>query len=1087
MRRNCVVVAWLLLAGLPASAQGTITTIAGNYPPAGLAATAACVGRSFGLAADGLGNVYASSLDVNQVYRIDNGGQLFLVAGSNVTGFSGDGGQAAAAALNGPKGIAADAAGNFYIADESNHRIRKVSASGGITTVAGTGIAGFNGDGLATSARLNFPSSVAVDSAGNLYVADVLNHRIRKVGSSGVISTVAGTGVAGPFGDGGPATSAQLRNPSGVAVDSAGNLYIADTNNDRVRKVDASSGMITTVGVASRPVGVAVDGAANLFIADTNSHCIRRVEPSGMTTTVAGTCSVAGYSGDGGPATGARLTNPSMVALDVAGHLYIADANNRRIRKVTASTGVISTLAGNGASRGFGDGGPALTALLVGPAGMALDGTGRLHLANGGVVCRVELSGLIACPPGGGGATGGVAVDASGDLYIAAPSFHCIRKVDAFGAVTTVAGTCFLLGFSGDGGPATSALLRGPFGVALDTAGNLYIADSANHRIRKVDGSSGVIATIAGTGVAGFSGDGGLATAAQLRTPIDVFVDSIGRVYVADTSNNRVRRVDTTGVITTVAGTGVFGFNGDGIAATSAHLRAPRGITVDAAGDLYIADTESNRIRTVGPSGLITTVAGSGVRGFSGDNGASTIARLAGPSDVVVGSAGRLYISDTFNHRIRQVTSLNTAAGNGVVVQPTDSATGGSPVTLTFDNVTQAGETELVTSASGPPPPTGFRLGSPPTYYELTTTAVFSGSIEICVSYAGVVFGNESQLGLFHFEGGNWVNVTTSLDTTADRICGVSTSLSPFAVFERANRPPVADAGPDGIVECSGATTPVVLDGSTSSDPDGDPLAFSWTDAAESVLGGTAVVMPSLLLGTHDFTLTVSDGQGESDADTVNITVRDTTAPALDLPEPLLVTCRSAAPPGGAGVPGDDAQVAAWLGSATANDACDPAVPVTHDAPAVFGIGTTAVRFSASDDSDNTVQESRDLRVVYEFGGFLAPLLQDNSASIKQGKQGRTIPVKFPLSCAGVPAGTAVATIAVFKLIDADTGSVDTTNLTQDAGSSSDNGSLFRYDPVDQHYIFNLSTRGFPAPATYRVFVSLEDGTTRFVDFSLRP
>ena len=617
-----------------------------------------------------------------------------------------------------------DGSGNLYITGAFNP-IRKVDAStGNISTVAGTGHGGFSGDGgAATAARLNIPQGVAVDGSSNLYISDTSNNRIRKVdASTGNISTVAGSGatgfgLGGFSGDGGAATSATLNVPDDVAVDGSGNLYIVDRLNNRIRKVDASTGNISTVagsgatgfglggfsgdgGAATSatlqsPNGVALDNSGNLYIADSGNNRIRKVDAStGNISTVAGSGATGfgsgGFSGDGGAATSATLNVPDDVAVDGSGNLYIADTRNDRIRKVDASTGNISTVAGSG-TRGFGgDGGAATSATLNWPRGVAVDGSGNLYIADtrNGRIRKVDAStGNISTVAGtatisgdGGAATAarlfgprGVALDGSGNLYIADTGNNRIRKVDATtGNISTIAGSG-ATGFSGDGGAATAARLFGPRGVALDGSGNLYIADTFNNRIRKVDASTGDISTVAGSGAPGFgiSGDGGAATAARLVRPAGVAVDGVGNLYIADGWNNSIRKVEaSTGDISTVAGTGTSGFSGDGGAATAAKLGRPAGVAVDGVGNLYIADAYNDRIRKVDAStGNISTVAGSGTSGFSGDSCAAASAQLYFPAGVAVDGVGNLYIADTFNNRIRKVDAstgnISTVAGSG--------------------------------------------------------------------------------------------------------------------------------------------------------------------------------------------------------------------------------------------------------------------------------------------------------------------------------------------------------------------------------------------------------------------------------------
>jgi hypothetical protein len=335
-----------------------------------------------------------------------NGQNIYTFAGNGVAGFTGDGGQAINAQFNFPHCVVVDLTGNVYIADPLNSRVRKINTSGIITTIAGNGVSGFGGDGgLATNAKLNGPYYIAVDAIGNVYISEYYNHRIRKINTSGIISTFAGNGVSGFGGDGGPATSAQINTPGAICVDTAGNLFIADSHNHRIRKVNTS----------------------------------------GTISTFAGT-GVYGSSGDGGLATIAKLGYPTYITLNQSGNIFISDQFANTIRQINQA-GIISTYAGNGT-----------------------------------------------------------------------------------------------YGFSGDGGPATNAKLSNPFGLTFDASGNLYIVDYENIRIRKVN-TSGTISTFAGTGISGFSGDGGLAHNSQFNVVYNLATDASGNLYFGDCANNRVRVV----------------------------------------------------------------------------------------------------------------------------------------------------------------------------------------------------------------------------------------------------------------------------------------------------------------------------------------------------------------------------------------------------------------------------------------------------------------------------------------------------------------------------------------------------------------
>jgi hypothetical protein len=551
-----------------------------------------------------------------------------------------------------------------------------------VTTVAGGGLPPTPAPAL--SVWLPSPSAVATDTVGNAYF--IAGDCVYKLDGTGVLTRVAGSSRPGDAGDGGPATSAQLSLPTGVAVDSVGDLYIADSGNRVVRKVAADGTISTVPGTVGFPKSVAVDGAGNLYIADYIYSRVRKVAPNGTVTTVAGN-GTDGYSGDGGPATGALVNDPEGVAVDGSGNLYIADTFNNVIRKVSVA-GTITTVAGNGSQGTSGDGGPATGAELDYPSSVAVDGIGNLYIVDIGGLHEVTVDGIIAHVGGPYDEVAGVAVDTAGTLYFADSLRHVITKVTS-GKQTQVAGT-ERVGGSGDGGPATSAQLNNPAGVAADTFGNLYIADTYNSSIRKV-AADGTITTVVdsrridwpygvavdavgnlyiadtvGSAVRKVTPDGVVTTLLSGSTPYAVAVDAIGNVYSAETSNNLIRKVTPSGAVMVVAGNGTAGYAGDGGPAMSAQLNSPYGVAVDAAGNLYIADCYNNAIRRVTPGGIISTVAGNGSWGESGDGGPATSARLEMPQSVAVDTGGSLYITGYADTRVRKVTPngiITTVAG----------------------------------------------------------------------------------------------------------------------------------------------------------------------------------------------------------------------------------------------------------------------------------------------------------------------------------------------------------------------------------------------------------------------------------------
>ncbi len=606
-----------------------------------------------GIAADRQGDIYVADGQSNTILKLDASGVISTFAGNGISGPSGDGGRATNAELDSPNAVAVDGLGNVFIVDSSD-RVRRVDTTGIIATVAGGGsVVGLAADGgPALDASLGGPQGIALDGLGNLYIADSNFNAVRRVGLDGILTLVAGNGNYAYDGDGGLATAASVRAPRGVTVDGAGNIYIAEEADNVVRKVD-TNGIITTVAgtgapggdgdggpataaTLDSPQGLVTDGAGNLYIAN-EDNVVREVDSAGMITTAAGVAGAGGFAGDGGLAPSALLSNPLGIAVDPAGDLFISDNNNQRIRRVDGA-GTIMTVAGTGARGVNGDRGAATSAPLIAPECALADGNGNLIVSN--------------------------------------TSAHTVRRVDSAGTITTVAGTG-TAGFAGDGGLATLAEMNSTPSIALDGAGNMYIADNQNHRIRRVD-AAGIITTVAGNGAAGFSGDGGAATSAELDNPQGVAIDGGGNLVIADTLNARIRRVDSTGVITTIAGNGTAGFFGDNGQATSAELSRPISIAFDAAGNLFVSDTGNARIRAIAPSGVIKTLAGNGTAGATGDGGLATNAEIA-PSGIGVDAAGNVYFADSTDQRIRRIDSggtITTVVGNG-----TNASTGdGGPV-----------------------------------------------------------------------------------------------------------------------------------------------------------------------------------------------------------------------------------------------------------------------------------------------------------------------------------------------------------------------------------------------------------------------
>jgi sugar lactone lactonase YvrE len=639
-------------------------------------------------------------------------------------GFVGDGGLATKAGLQEPYGVTQDKSGNTYVSDFSGNRVRKITPSGTISTFAGTGISGFSGDGgLASAATISYPNGLVVDSAGDIIIADGGNARIRKVDTSGIIMTIAGTGVFGDTGDGGLATLADIGQVFGMTLDKTGNLYFADVGNCVVRKINTAGiistvagdfaagcgyngdGIVATTAMLNLPRGVVTDPTGNVYIADTQNHRVRVVNTAGIINTFAGT-GTGGYSGDMGLATLADVGNPRGLSYR-QGTIYIVNGGDERIRSVAVSTNIINTYLGS--FYGYdGDNNPLLSTETSGGTATIFNSHGSLVFTDSynsrvravsGTVVKTIAGGFSGDGNKGTSATlvfpDDIAFDKSGNYYIADAGGNRIRKVDTTGKISTVAGTG-VSGYTGDGGTATTARLYYPSGVAIDSAGNLYVADTFNNVVRQVSASGtiityvtnanfsylatmaedasnnlyvadagacvvwkisspGLATAVAGTIFAcGYSGDGGLATSAQLNTPYGVAVDKAGNIYIGDTSNNVIRKVNTVGTISTIAGDGSCGFTGDGGPPLSAELCFPEGIATDSLGNVYLADEGNLRIREIS-KGTINTIGGSGSTGYNGDGLSALSTNLDDPVAVAVGKQNIVYFVDDAETRVRRI------------------------------------------------------------------------------------------------------------------------------------------------------------------------------------------------------------------------------------------------------------------------------------------------------------------------------------------------------------------------------------------------------------------------------------------------
>jgi sugar lactone lactonase YvrE len=669
---------WIILgmamsANLGGQPSPTFRTLAGVSPGnVGGSGTTARFRGGGSIAVDVSGDLFVADSDNDTIRKVTSAGIVTTLAGA--PGMAGTiDGAGPTARFNAPAGIAVDGSGNVYVADYGNNTIRKITPEGVVSTLAGApgnpGPSGDSADGTGSSAGFFHPGGLAVDISGNVFVSDTGNGTIRKISPAGVVTTIAGVvGVAGSTD--GTGTAALFEYPSGMAIDGSGNLYVADDGAKTIRKVTPTGTVTTLAGTPNRigssdgtgasasftdPLGIAVDASGNAYVADNGNDTIRKVTPAGVVTTLAGSPTSAGSRDGTGSAAG--FTEPYGVAVNASGTLFVTD--DTTIRMVTAG-GVVSTLAGVesiGAEDGSGS-----AARFSGPVGVAVDGGGNAYVTDtanntvrkitpaGAVTTLAGSPGVAGSSDGVGGAASfngpnGIAVDPSGNVYVADTRNNTIRKITAAGIVSTLAGSAGNPG-SADG-PGAAAGFRTPFGVAVDSSGDLFVSDSGNDTIRRVT-ADGLVSTFAGS--AGlFGSTDGSGASARFSGPGGLAIGRSGSLAVTD--NNTIRMITPAGIVSTIAGTpGVFGgADGQGPAAS---FRQPTGVCVDAAGNVFVADSGNDTIREISPAGGVTTVAGiEGVLGST--DGAGGAALFAYPTGVAVDGNGILYVADNENNAVR--------------------------------------------------------------------------------------------------------------------------------------------------------------------------------------------------------------------------------------------------------------------------------------------------------------------------------------------------------------------------------------------------------------------------------------------------
>jgi ELWxxDGT repeat protein len=726
-------------------------------------------------------------------------------------------GTGAAARFDSPGGIVSDNNGGFFVADSNNHVIRRVSATGMVTSFAGSTQMFGSSDGTGSAASFRGPTGLAMKPDGFLVVADTQNSVIRQISPSGEVTLVAGSpGAVGS--QSGTGSGARFFLPRAVAVDPQMNIYVADSNNHTIRKIDITGEVTLFAGAPGQvggvngpklnarfnnPRGIAVDPGGMVYVAEWGSHTLRRIDPAGNVTTLAGMSGASGSTDGAGP--GARFNRPWGMAFDLNGNLLVADTDNHLIRRVTPG-GTVSTLAGSPLAGGDADG---------------IGSTARFSSPQ--AVCA----------------------DVEG-IHVADSANSMVRKINSAMEVTTLAGTSPKSGIAN--GDLASARYRQPGGGVFDAAGNLYIADTGSHHIRKIQ-PDGTVSVLAGGGVSGFVN--GLGTAARFNQPTEIVLDPLGNLLVSDKGNNRIRKITLAGEVTTHAGTGQSGST-DG-AALTARFFNPHGMVFDSQGNLFIADFLGHIIRKLDTNGNVTTFAGTAGQNGSTD-GTGAAARFIQPAGLAIDPSDNLYVANAGGHTIRKITpagEVTTLAGSSGVWGGTDG-TGAearfwSPRPIVWHPAGYLIAADWLGHTIRRIDPSG----------EVTTIGGLSGAGTDADGY-----GLESR---FSRPAGIVIRPDHSLlvmDSYNNRlVTGVNVTGVP-------NDPPVAGASAT-VLDL--AARSVLLDGGGSSDADGSIVSWAWTWPGGSAAGASITV--TLPAGLTTITLNVTDDDGASAATTVSVTL----------------------------------------------------------------------------------------------------------------------------------------------------------------------------------------------------------------------